>query len=165
MFPLATLRLIIVAVIIAGIGGGLWYVSNLKENLAISRENVAKLTTAVSEQQGVIAQLQEEQARIRRISNELSEKVRRQNKDVDDLRGRFNQSANGEPRDFAVMANKEPERVQRAVNRATRNAARCIEIASGAPLTESEKNATKSDEINRECPSLANPNYKPPISN
>jgi hypothetical protein len=36
---------------------------------------------------------------------------------------------------------------------------RCIEIATGSPLTESEINATKKSQINGECPSLANPNY------
>ena len=38
-------------------------------------------------------------------------------------------------------------------------ALRCVEISSGSPLTESEINATKKSEINRECPSIANPNY------
>ena len=38
---------------------------------------------------------------------------------------------------------------------------RCVEIASGAPLTEKEKTATKKSEINSECPSIANPNYVP----
>ena len=38
---------------------------------------------------------------------------------------------------------------------------RRLEIASGAELTEAEKNATKKSEINTECPSIANPNYVP----
>ena len=45
--------------------------------------------------------------------------------------------------------------------RADNAANRCIEIASGAELTEAEKNATKKSEINTECPSIANPNYIP----
>jgi hypothetical protein len=40
-----------------------------------------------------------------------------------------------------------------------------LEIASGSPLTEKELAATKPSEINRECPAIANPNYKPAAGN
>ena len=51
--------------------------------------------------------------------------------------------------------------IERITNGASALATRCIEIASGSPLTEAEKNATKKSEINSECPSIANPNYVP----
>ena len=51
--------------------------------------------------------------------------------------------------------------IERITNNGSKNANRCIEIASGAELTEAEKNATKKSEINTECPSIANPNYVP----
>ena len=38
---------------------------------------------------------------------------------------------------------------------------RCLEIASGSPLTAQELAATKKSEANNECPDLANPNYIP----
>ena len=79
------------------------------------------------------------------------------------LKDRFNTSANGSSRDLGDLAIAKPVLIERAVNNGTKNALRCVEIASGAPLTEQEKNATKADEINKECPSLANPNYKPVI--
>ena len=41
------------------------------------------------------------------------------------------------------------------------NANRCMEIASGSPLTEEELAATKKSQTNTECPRLANPNYVP----
>ena len=53
------------------------------------------------------------------------------------------------------------EVIERITNKGSDAAARCIEIASGAELTEQEINATKKSEINRECPSIANPNYVP----
>jgi hypothetical protein len=77
------------------------------------------------------------------------------------LRDRFNANAKGEKRDWGKAAAEKPAQVERAVNRGTVNALRCLEIASGAPLTEAEKNATKPEEINKECPSIANPNYRP----
>ena len=51
--------------------------------------------------------------------------------------------------------------IEKIVNKGGENASRCIEIASGSPLTEKEKNATKKSEINPECPSIANPKYIP----
>jgi hypothetical protein len=45
------------------------------------------------------------------------------------------------------------------VNKGGVNAARCIELASGAEHTEAELKATLKSEINPECPSLANPNF------
>ena len=51
--------------------------------------------------------------------------------------------------------------IQRIINKASAAALRCVEISSGSPLTEKEINATKKSEINRECPSIANPNYIP----
>ena len=49
--------------------------------------------------------------------------------------------------------------MERLINRGTKNALRCLEIATGAERTEKEINAKKESEINRECPTLANPNY------
>ena len=56
---------------------------------------------------------------------------------------------------------KKPKAIERITNAASDKATRCIEIASGSPLTEKEINATKKSEINTECPSIANPNYVP----
>ena len=87
--------------------------------------------------------------------------IKTQNKDLNSLRDRFNTAANGEKRDFGTVAAAKPSQVETAVNRGTANALRCLEIASGAPLTDREKNAKLPTEINKECPSMANPSYKP----
>ena len=44
-------------------------------------------------------------------------------------------------------------------NKVGKNAARCIELASGAEHTEEELKATLKSQINPECPALANPNF------
>ena len=51
--------------------------------------------------------------------------------------------------------------LERIVNGGGKNAARCIELASGAEHTEAELKATLKSEINPECPALANPSYVP----
>ena len=70
-------------------------------------------------------------------------------------------NASGEKRDIGNLAEQKPKLMQRAINRGTKNALRCMEIAMGSPLTEKEKNAVKKSQINPECPDVANPNYVP----
>lgn len=156
----AVAALLIVVVMVSG----LWYVTGLRADLAISQENARKMTEAVAQQQAVIAQIQADQAKIQSINNELNTTIKLQNKDLQNLESRFTQSPNGEKRDFGKVAAAKPTSLERAVNRGTVNALRCLEIASGAPLTEKELNAKLPSEINKECPSLANPNYRPATS-
>lgn len=164
MLPIgAIIRLTLILVIVLIGAGGLWYVTGLRADLAVSRENARQMTEAVQQQQAAIAQMQQEQAQIRELNNQLNTTIQLQNRDVENLRDRFAQNAAGQKRDFGAAAAARPEALERAVNRGTVNALRCLEIASGSPLTEAEKAATKPSEINRECPSIANPNYRPAV--
>lgn len=140
---------------------GFWWITGLREELAISQANTEKLNEAVKQQHAAMEQMKLEQEQIRNITKAVNDQVVKQNNDVNALRDRFNTSANGQQRNWGRAAAEKPAQVERAVNRGTVNALRCLEIASGAPLTEAEKNATKPEEINKECPSIANPNYKP----
>ncbi len=80
-------------------------------------------------------------------------------KDINDLDKRFNKGG----RDFGKVAKEKPKVIERIINKGSDNALRCLEIAMGAELTDKEKAATKKSEINRECPSIANPiNLKTP---
>jgi biopolymer transport protein ExbB/TolQ len=159
----AAIRMIAVLIIVAICAAGLWYVTGLRADLAISQDNAKKLTDAVEQQQAAMSQMRQEQQQIRDANNQLSTTIQLQNKDLTNLQDRFTQNAAGEKRDFAKAAAAKPEALERAVNRGTVNALRCLEIASGSPLTAAEKAATKPSEINRECPALANPSYKPAV--
>ena len=77
--------------------------------------------------------------------------------DFADLDNRFNKKN----RDVGLLAIERTKSIERITNSASVKANRCIEIASGSPLTEKEINATKKSEINTECSSIANPNYIP----
>lgn len=147
-------------IIVLVIAAGLWYVTGLRADLAVSEENSRKMVEAVAQQQAVIAQIQEDQKIIKNINSELTATIKSQNRDMDALKDRFNTSANGETRDFGATAAAKPASIEKAINRGTANALRCLEIASGAKLTEKELAASTPSEINKECPSLANPNYK-----
>ena len=160
-----TIRMIATVVIVIIVAAGLWVISGLRADLAVSEENTRKMEQAVAGQQALIAKMQEDQQEIRNINRELNDTIRNQDRDLDSLRDRFDRGADGNRRDFGSAAAEKPGILERAVNRGTVNAMRCLEIASGAPLTEAEKNATKLSEINKECPALANPNYRPAAGN
>ena len=150
---------LIITVIIAAAG---WYVMNLKADLAISEENSKRLQEGVREQQALMKQMAEDIAKIQDINRELAEQTTKHRAEVDALSRKFSQDAKGQPRDFGQFAKEKPELVDRLVNRGTKNAMRCLEIASGAPRTPEELAAKSATEINKECPTIANPNYKAP---
>lgn len=163
MLPIGLIIRAVVAVIITVIiAGGLWYFSNLKADLVQSRENARRLEEGVREQQALMQQMTEDLKQIQSINRELHTTAERHRDEVDALTKKFSQDARGQSRDFGVMARERPELVERLVNRGTKNAMRCLEIASGAPLTAQELAAKSSSEINRECPAIANPNYRAP---
>ena len=143
------------------IAGGLWYAMNLKAELATSEANNKILENSLSEQSQVIEQMRVDIAQIQRINEEVNAELGRQREEVKNLVNRFNVNARGESRDIGKIASKKPRAMQRLINRGTVNALRCLEIATGAERTEKEINAKKESEINRECPTLANPNYIP----
>lgn len=143
------------------IAGGLWYAMNLKAELATSEANNKILENSISEQSQVIEQMRVDIAQIQRINEEVNAELGRQREEVKNLVDRFNVNAKGESRDIGKIASKKPRAMQRLINRGTVNALRCLEIATGAERTEKEINAKKESEINRECPTLANPNYIP----
>jgi TolA-binding protein len=161
----ALIRIVAILLIVVVGAGGLWYVTGLRADIAVSEENAKKLQSAVDLQHMVIEQIKADQEQIQQLNTELASTVKAQRQDMQALSDRFSTSADGSKRDIGELAVVKPDSIERAINKGTANALRCIEIATGATLTESEKNATKSNEINKECPALANPRYKPVIVN
>lgn len=155
-------KLLLALVVIGGLAGGVTYVYKLKADLATSEANNAKLENSVEEQKLIIAQQILDMDNIRAAMKEQAELSKRLNASIKDLRNKFNKvNASGEKRDIGNLAEQKPKLMQRAINRGTKNALRCMEIAMGSPLTEKEKNAVKKSQINPECPDVANPNYVP----
>ena len=156
------IKLILILLIMCGIGYGLWYVTGLRANLAVSQENERKMEQALQEQQEAIAQMQREAEQIKEINKDLDAKIKAQEADFKTLEDKFEKTKSGKKRDFGGNAVKKPGLVEKAINKGSLDAMRCLELASGGELTEEERNATKKSESNSICPSLANPNYTPP---
>ena len=152
-----SIRLVMVGLLITGIAGAGVYVMKLRSDNAILKANQVKLEEAVSSQKELIAKQQEDFKEILAANQKMNELVGVLKKDLDDLDNRFNKDG----RDFGKIAIEKTDAINRIINKGSDNASRCIELASGAELTEEERNATKKSEINRECPGIANPNYVP----
>ena len=151
------IRLFLIAIVATAIAGGGFYVVKLQKDNAILKANAIKLESAVAEQQTLIENQKKDFEEILDANKKMNELVSVLKKDLEDLDKRFNKKN----RDVGKLAIAKTKSIERITNGASALATRCIEIASGSPLTEAEKNATKKSEINTECPSIANPNYVP----
>ena len=151
------IRTLITILIITGIAGGGMYVMKLRADNATLKANQIKLETAVAEQNKVLEQQKKDFETILETNKKLTTLSNNLQQELNDLDKRFTKG----DRDIGKTAIAKDKVIQRIINKASAAALRCVEISSGSPLTEKEINATKKSEINRECPSIANPNYIP----
>ena len=138
------IRLALILIILASAGGGYWYVQKLQKDNAILKSNQVKLETAVAESNQVIEQQSKDLKKIRSTLKEVEELNDRLQADKDSLNKRLGKH------DIGNLAENKPGLVEIIINKASDSAARCVEIASGSPLTEEELNGAP----NRECPSF-----------
>ena len=151
------IRLFFIGILASAVIGAGIYVMKLRSDNAILKANQIKLESAVAEQQELITSQKKDFEEILNANKKMNELVSVLKKDLDDLDKRFNKKN----RDVGKLAIAKTESIERITNGASALAMRCVEIASGSPLKEEEKNATKKSQINSECPSIANPNYVP----
>ena len=138
------IKIILALVLLAGAGGGYLYVNKLQKDNAILKTNQIKLETAVAESNQVIEQQTKDLKKIRTTLKLVEELNDRLQADKDSLNKRLGKH------DIGNLAENKPGLVEKIINKASDSAARCVEIASGSPLTEEELNGTP----NRECPSF-----------
>ena len=130
--------------VLAGGAGGYAYVQKLQKDNAILKTNQVKLETAVADNNAVIEQQTQDLKKIRSTLKKVEEVNAKLQADRDALNKRLGKH------DIGNLAENKPGLVEKIINKASDSAARCVEIASGSPLTEEELNGTP----NRECPSF-----------
>ena len=140
----SSLKIGLVLVLLAGAGGGYLYVQKLQKDNATLKANQIKLESAVEDQKAVIESQAEDFKKIRSTLTRIEQENNKLKKDKQDLSKRLGKH------DIGNLAENKPGLVERIINVASKSAARCVEIASGSPLTEEELNGTP----NRECPSF-----------
>ena len=140
----SSLKIGLVLVMLAGAGGGYLYVNKLQKDNAVLKTNQIKLETAVQESNQVIEQQTKDLKKIRSTLKKVEEVNAKLQADRDALNKRLGKH------DIGNLAENKPGLVEKIINKASDSAARCMEIASGSPLTEEELNGAP----NRECPSF-----------
>ena len=149
------IKMLITVLMITGLAGAGMYVMKLRSDNAVLKANQVKLETAITEQTKVLEQQKKDFQAIMESNKKLNLLVGTYKKDLDDLDKRFTKKN----RDIGKLSIKRTEAMERIINKGGKNAARCIELASGAEHTEEELKATLKSQINPECPALANPNF------
>ena len=149
------IKMVITLVLVLGLAGAGMYVMKLRSDNATLKANQIQLETAITEQNKVLEQQKEDFEAIMESNKKLNILINTFKKDLEDLDQRFTKKN----RDIGKLAIKRTEAIERIINKGGKNAARCIELASGAEHTEEELKATLKSKINPECPALANPNY------
>ena len=151
------IKMVMTLIMVLGLAGAGVYVMKLKADNATLKANQVKLETAVAEQTKVLEQQKKDFDAIMESNKKLNVLINTFKKDLQDLDKRFTKKN----RDIGKLSIQRTDSMERIVNGGGKNAARCIELASGAEHTEAELKATLKSEINPECPALANPNYVP----
>ena len=138
------IKLILMLIMLAGAGGGYLYVKKLQKDNLTLKINQSKLETAIEDNNAVIEQQTSDLKLIRSTLSNLEEEKKKLQEDKDNLSNRLNKH------DIGNLAENKPGLVEKIINKASDSAVRCMEIASGSPLTEEELNGSP----NRECPSF-----------
>ena len=145
------------AILISAVAGAGVYVVKLRADNATLKANQLQLEQGIQEQKKLLEQQEKDFNAIMESNKKLNVMIQTFKKDLDELDKRFNKNK----RDIGKLAIEKTKAIERIVNKGGDNAARCLELASGAEHTEAELKATKRSEINPECPALANPSYVP----
>jgi predicted negative regulator of RcsB-dependent stress response len=147
---------LILAAVLGAAGFAAWkYYEYTQNQIKIYAENAARAETVAQANQAALEQTQADLIAVREQFNEVSRKFAVAESRVEALEEKLSEH------ELDFLAASKPGLVENIIDKASNNVLRCLEIASGSPLTEDEINATKRSEINSECPDLANPNYRP----
>lgn len=160
MLPIgAIIRAVTLAAVTGVLALGFYWITGLRADLAVSELNREQLATAIQQQQTVIDQLRADQVAIAAAHRDLQSVTERSRRELQDLDTKLTETATGSRRDLGALAVRRPDSIARIVNQGTRDALRCLEIATGSTLTDSEMQADSAGKINQGCPDVANPRY------
>ena len=109
----STIKIAMVFILLAGAGGGLFYVKQLQSNLEIARLNNAKLETAIETSEASIKLLQEDNARLNTLTDTLNEDLRKAEQYGDELRATL------QKHNLTHLAEKKPGLIEQRMQNAT----------------------------------------------
>ena len=109
----STIKIALVFILLAGAGGGLFYVKQLQSNLEIARLNNAKLESAVETSEASLATLKADNIRLNALSNQLNADLNKSEQYGDELRATLNKH------NLTHLANKKPGLIETRTQNAT----------------------------------------------
>lgn len=134
--------------LLAGAGGAYTYVTNLQKTAEIHRLNAERLEVAVAQNEEALRVQKENYEALQKNLEEVNEEFQAARAQNSVLTTKLAEH------DLNALAAERPDSITRLVNRGTKNAGRCFEILSGAPLNDKEKEAKSAKSFNNECPWL-----------
>lgn len=125
-------------------GVAYWYYQDSQAAIQRYAENQSRLQVALEQQVITTEQLQQDISVMNEIVTDLNEDFAASREQVKELENKFNESANGDERDFGELAAKKPVLVQKIVNTATQEAFECFE-----QISKSTTKGVDSEELNK----------------
>lgn len=147
---------LILAAVLGAVGFGAWkYYEYTQEQIRIFATNAAVAEQAQQESQAALEAVQRDLQKVQEQYNQVTSEFQSAQTRVEDLEKKLSEHELGQ------LAQARPDWVEKIIDKGSADVLRCIEILSGAPLTEDEINAVKKSKTNTQCPDIANPNYIP----
>lgn len=140
--------MVLILMLLAGAGGAYTYVTNLQKTSEIHRLNAERLEVAVAQNEEALRVQKENYEALQKNLEEVNEEFQAARAQNGVLTTKLAEH------DLNALAAERPDSITRLVNRGTKNAGRCFEILSGAPLNDKEKEAKSAKSFNNECPWL-----------
>ena len=145
------IKIAFAAILFSVISGGYFYIQALQGKLEAAAEVQQRMEGVITQQKMVMEQQQADMKKMQAINAEVAKIAQQAQNDVNNLNRKFQQ------RDLAMSAARKPAEVEVRVNRGTRDALRCNELVTGAPLTPDElsgkvKNNICQNVIDRQIP-------------
>jgi len=145
------IKIAIAAILFSIISGGYFFIKEQAAQLELAKEVQAKLEGVIDKQNLAMDNIKADVERMGKVQGELSKQVNDADKANKDLAKKFTQDAEGRERNLAAMAAEKPSVVEEKINRGTKDALRCNELLTGAPLTADEQAGKVRNNI---CPDL-----------
>ena len=143
-----SIKVVLILMLLAGAGGAYTYVTNLQKTAEIHRLNAERLEVAVAQNEEALRVQKENYEALQKNLEEVNEEFQAARAQNGVLTTKLAEH------DLNALAAERPDSITRLVNRGTKNAGRCFEILSGAPLNDKEKEAKSAKSFNNECPWL-----------
>jgi type II secretory pathway pseudopilin PulG len=150
--------MMIVGVAVATMMLGFWlYYKNTQKRLQEAAAENARQAIQIQEQKAIQEQMEKDIKKGNELRQEVNKAMQQTQRSIDDMRAKFTprtDPATGQTVTLGQKAVEKTDTVERAVNRGTFDQLRCFELVTGSPLTEEERNGTKTNSL---CPEMLAP--------